>query len=315
MDTEFGPQTYIIVKGYIDAKDERGSSIFGTILAVVSRRELKHVSVMFTHDESSKSLEWRDILSLHRNKVNERNRDALVVRNEDELFKYLSHGSILNNIAKNYNAKQSEQAISRYCLDKLQLKAVSLIEFFDASDQDIVLFERGNAPAATGESPAPGEKSQESPAEDSQGSPPEDPSEPKHKDELIIRCDPILDPVAGVAMNEINIGEIVMTRLPSDSVFFKLLSRNIPGFDGVVSASVTGVLMNELGTSTISLSLSDGITGVMKLSGKVKIKTAAKEPESVNRNDRTEIPAELIFVFAGIVLLFCGIAVLYYILQ
>jgi hypothetical protein len=119
-------------------------------------------------------------------------------------------------------------------------------------------------------------------------------------------------------MNEINIGETVMAKLPADSVFFKLLSRNIPGFDGVVSASVTGVLINELGTATISLALSDGITGVMKLSGKVKIKVAAgahEQQDAEHGGPSLEIPAELVFVLAGTILFFCAIAVVYYILQ
>ncbi|MDR2780299.1 MAG: hypothetical protein LBB28_04160, partial [Synergistaceae bacterium] len=71
MDTEFGASAFIIVKGYIDAKDERGSPTFGTILAVVSRRELKYLSVMFSHDGSSKSMEWNDLLELHNNRDRE----------------------------------------------------------------------------------------------------------------------------------------------------------------------------------------------------------------------------------------------------
>ena len=322
MDTEFGARAYIIVKGYIDAKDERGTPVFGTILSVVSRRELKYLSVMFSRDGSSKSIEWSDLLTLHQNRENEPDRDHTLSRDEDELFKYLAHGSVLNNIAKNYNTKQSEQAISRFCLDKLQLKAVSLIEFFDASGDAISLFERGKGSAAdaappSGDSPAAEVKSPEDAKTDDREVSPEDANEPKNKEDLIIRCEPILDPVAGIAMNEINIGEAVMARLPADSVFFKLLSRNIPSFDGVVSASVTGVLINELGTATISLALSDGITGVMKLSGKVKIKVAASthEQQDAERGGPMEIPAELVFVLAGTILFFCGIAVVYYILQ
>jgi hypothetical protein len=320
MDIEFGVKAYIIVKGYIDAKDERGTPIFGTILAVVSRRELKHLSVMFSHDGSSKSMEWSELLILHQNKENEPERNQLLLRDEDELFKYLAHGSVLNNIAKNYNSKQSEQAISRFCMDKLQLKAVSLIEFFDASGEALSLFERGKGSAAASPAAAPPaaeEKSPEPAKTDEREVPPNETNEPKNKEDLIIRCEPILDPVAGVAMNEINIGEVVMAQLPADSVFFKLLSRNIPSFDGVVSASVTGILINELGTATISLALSDGITGVMKLSGKVKIKVAAAahKQQDEEHGGPIEIPVELVFVLAATILFFCGIAVVYYILQ
>ncbi|MDR1508358.1 MAG: hypothetical protein LBS53_01815 [Synergistaceae bacterium] len=320
MDTEFGARTYIIVKGYIDAKNERGTPTFGTILAVVSRRELKHLSVMFSHDESYKSMEWGDLLLIHKNRENESARDSALSRDEGELFKYLAHSSVLSNIAKNYNTKQSEQAISRFCMDKLQLKAVSLIEFFDASNDAISLFERGGGSTArvsAGDVLTTEGKAPETAESDDHEVSSDDAGEPKGKEELIIRCEPILDPVGGIATNEINLGEVVMAKLPADSVFFKLLSKNIPGFDGVVSASVTGVLINELGTATISLALSDGITGVMKLSGKVKIKAVvgAREQQDADRGGPIDIPVEFVFVLAGTILFFCGIAVVYYILQ
>jgi hypothetical protein len=321
MDTEFGARAYVIVKGYIDAKDERGAPTLGTILAVVSRRELKYLSVMFSYDAALKTMEWSDLLLLHKNREKEPKGNPALAIYESELFKYLAHGSILNNIAKNFNAKQSEQAISRFCMENLQLKAVSLIEFFEASSESLALFERNkdqNAEESAGGKPEAEGKQPKTEKSGDRGAPSsEEASEPKKRDELIIRCEPMLDPVEGIAMNELNIGDMIMTRLPSDSVFFKLLSNNIPGFDGVVSASVTGVLLNELGTATISLALSDGITGVMKLSGKVKIKAvaSAREQQDADGGAPIEIPAELVFVLAAAVLLFCGIAVVYYILQ
>jgi hypothetical protein len=73
-----------------------------------------------------------------------------------------------------------------------------------------------------------------------------------------------------------------------------------------------------LGTATISLALSDGITGVMKLSGKVRVKTAAPAGES-GRETRgmrvSDIPSGYIFGAAGIVILISAVAMLFYILR
>ena len=68
MDTDLGVRIFVIVKGYIDAKDERGNALFGTMLGVVSRRDVKYLSVMFSRDETSKSMEWSGLLLLHRDR-------------------------------------------------------------------------------------------------------------------------------------------------------------------------------------------------------------------------------------------------------
>jgi hypothetical protein len=318
MDAEFGLRVYIIIKGYIDAKDERGNAMFGTILGVVSRRDIKYLSVMFSGDASSKSMKWNDLLFLHRDRSKEGARDPAITHHEEELFKYLQRSTVLNSVAKNRNTKQAEQAISRYCLDSLQLKTVSFIEHVDASENDIAFFEReGGPPTASSTGGMPPDE-QEIPAEHGdENVVVEKLAETRNKDDIVVRCEPILDPVKGVAMNELNIGEIVMTKLPEDSVFFKLLSRNISGFDGVVTAAITGILLNELGTATISLALSDGITGVMKLSGKVKVKAASVQDNNNETPGKSlrEMPVELVFGIAGILVFIALTAMLFYILM
>jgi hypothetical protein len=315
MDADLGARAFIILKCYIDARDERGNSLFGTVLGVASRREVKYLSVMFSRDETSKSMGWRELLLTHRNNAGAGDRNPALVHHEEELFNYIQRSTILNNVAKNHNTKQAEQSISRYCMENLQLKAVSLVEYFEAGEDDLHQFERrGGAPQASpgGE---PGDAIPQPEVDEDGGGEPDD--EAKERDGLVVRCEPILDPVGGVAMNELGIGEAVMARLPENSVFFKLLSRNIRGFDGVVSASVTGILQNELGTATVSLALSDGITGVMKLSGKVRIKTA-QPPETRGETGGAgpgEIPPGLIVGAAVAIVVIAAIVAMYYIIK
>jgi hypothetical protein len=320
MDADLTVQNFIILKGFIDAKDDRGHTWYGTFLGVVSRRDTKYLSVMFSREESSKSLDWREILMLHNEKEKSPGRDPAITHHEYEVYKYLERSMVLNGVAKNHNTKQAEQAISRYCLESLYLKTVSFIDYTEATEGDLELFEQAEVSSAQSdtqpEEDAPVDGTPEEPAAQA---PDGTGTDSGKKEEIFLRCDPILDPVNGVAMNELTTGDYVFGRLPEDSVFFKLLAKNIRGFDGVVTAQVTGILVNELGTATISLNLSDGVSGVMKLSGKVRIKTAQKEKKKdgmaaiLARFKFSELPPEVVLGAAGLIVAASLIALLFYI--
>jgi hypothetical protein len=107
-----------------------------------------------------------------------------------------------------------------------------------------------------------------------------------------------------------------MVKLPFDSILFKLLSNNIANFDGVVTAVVSGIFLNELGTSNINLSLSDGVTGMMKVPGKVRVKMALNQ-EDPRRNAASAhgLPAGFLFGATGMAIFILALAVVYYILR
>ena len=228
------------------------------------------------------------------------------------MSRYLENSVILNNIAKNRNAKQAEQSISRYCLESLQFKAVCFIEFYDANESDLKAFkkdaEKKKPPAKTGQAfskAAAEEKTSEEPKPA--------PSKENAASDVFVRCDPVLDPVNGVAVSDLKPGDLIMGRLPVYSVFYKLIERNSQSFDGAVIAKISGVLGNDLGTSTISLELSDGVSGAMKLSSKVKVKLAEiKKPDETYGSK--SIPAAIIFAGAGILLFIAVMLLLNYVL-
>ncbi|MDR1884970.1 MAG: hypothetical protein LBQ56_01755 [Synergistaceae bacterium] len=303
-------QSFIITKGFIDAKDDRGRTMYGTFLGVVSRRDISYLSVMFSREEASKSLNWNELLFLHEEKEKNSARDPLISHYEEELQRYLNTSMVLNNIAKNRNAKQAEQAVSRYCLDGLQFKAVCFIEIYDATESDLKAFVK-----------VPKDKKKEAkPTPDQPGGDDGQSTDGGRKDhspnDIFVKCDPILDPVNGVAMNDLKIGDQVLGRLPTNSVFYKVLAKNSPTFEGVVTAKVSGILVNDLGTATVSLDISDGVSGVMKLSGKVRVRlaeAAKPKPFAGARFSISNIPPELVFTAAGILLFIAGIILVYYI--
>ncbi|MDR3332999.1 MAG: hypothetical protein LBT08_10275 [Synergistaceae bacterium] len=308
-------QTYIITKGFIDAKDERSRTFFGSFLGVVSRKDIKYLSVVFARDDSSRSLSWNELLYVHMEKAKAAENDPLLSRFEDDLKVSLDTNMTLNSIVKNQNAKQAEQAVSRYCLEKLQLKAVCFIDFYDATENDLKLFEGINslnlAPAAETQPDA-------ATAQPDEGVDPEEAKAPAGApNDVFVRCEPVLDPVGGVAMNELNVGDNVLCRLPMDSVFYKLLQNNSKGFTGVVTAKVSGLFVNELGTATLSVSLSEGVTGVIKLSGKVRIKLPEDDAAGEGRSERkwnlNSVSPAVVITVAGFIILISAIAILIYV--
>jgi hypothetical protein len=308
---------YIIVKGFIDAKEERGRTIYGTLVALVSRRNVNFASVWFSREEIPRDIEWDELLRLHAEKGRDDERDPFAVRNEELLSDFLFRSNALNGIAKNNNAKSAEQTISRFCLDQLQLKAVSFLDFVDAKGNDIDYIESLKADAHESEHEADPASGQDA-ANDLAGGEGDD----KTANEIFVKCDPVLDPVNGVAMNELRIGDTIFAKLPEDSVFFKLLAKTHSAFDGTISADVTGILLNELGTATISLSLSDGVSGVMKLSGKVKIKVANLMDDSDSHAWKTNplrfssLPNEVVVVgLSCFLLLISALVAIYYIFR
>jgi hypothetical protein len=208
------------------------------------------------------------------------------------------------------NAKPAEQAVSRFCIDHLKLKAVCFASFVKASDADMELFRKpvASPPPEYDQTELPGESQPEPEASrETTGS-------VEKEREIFVRCDPVLDPVSGVAMNDLSAGTHIYGRLAPDSIVYKLLAKNNRNFDGIISAQVSGIAMNNLGTATVSLILSDGIAGVMKLSGKVRVKTSPG-PDGAARTRRPSpdsIPPEYIFVGLGFVLAVSAVFMFYY---
>lgn len=303
-------EQFIMVKGYIDAKDERQRTIYGTFMAIVSRRDMRYLRVAFGVDEISKDTGFEELHTLlEQHEKSER--DSAFVRDEEELYKFFDVSRTLQAVAKNRNSKQAEQMISRFCTENLHLKAVTFVGFTEATEAYLSRFL------------PPEEKTPEEYIQPEPLAQPEEPEKAGSKNEerkdsrdFIVRCEPVLDPVRGVAMSELSVGSYVCAKLPVDSVFYKLLMKNFRGFDGTINAQVSGILVNELGTATVSLQLADGVAGVMKMSGKVRVKTAS-DPNSTSEKKKITfnmqaLPVEIVFGMAGILILLSVIGLIIY---
>jgi len=305
-------EQYILVKGYIDAKDERQRTFYGTFMAVVSRRDTLYLGVMFGGGEIPKETEFDALYDALANRAQVPD-DAAFSHNEAELYKFLDVSRTLNGVARSRNLKQAEQAISRFCADSLHLKAVTFVFFEDATESQLERFahEKNETPESL-----PTETSEASDTEEPAAADAAEPSAEKGPRDLIVRCEPVLDPVRGVAMSELSVGDTVCARLPDDSIFYKMFVKNFQDFDGVITAQVNGILVNELGTAIVSLQLADDVSGVMKMSGKVKVKMAERQTAAIAGSrhwlNLQTLPPELVFAAATIFVLLCAIGLIVY---
>lgn len=306
MSTEL-TEHFIVVKGYIDAKDDQQRAVYGYFMGIASRRDMRYLRVAFGTDEVSKDTGYDELRTLLEN--HEKSEQTPVLeRYEAELYKFFEVSRTLQGIVKNLNVKHAEQTISRFCTDDLQLKAVTFVDFVEATETYFSHFLPPEENAAAESAP---------PKEDEEPAKPGDAGGEERKEprDFVVRCEPVLDPVRGGAMAELAVGSYVCARLPEDSVFFKLFAKNFQGFDGIINAQVSGVLVNELGTATVSLQLADGVAGVMRMAGSVKVKLAADPTAGSGRKrffNPQALPVEFVFGLAGIVILISVIWLIIY---
>jgi uncharacterized membrane protein YidH (DUF202 family) len=81
-----------------------------------------------------------------------------------------------------------------------------------------------------------------------------------------------------------------------------------PNFDGTVTGDVAAVSVNELGSATVALKLSDGVTGAMKLAGTARVKVAAKQPERKETHENHSVT--IVLAMTGVIFFLCLMALL-----
>ena len=263
-----------LVQGFIDARDERQGALSISLLAVATRRDLLSIDILVSDEVLNKKMTWEELLPILRAPRNP-DRPPHYEKIEHDLKDFIDLGRHLQNIAKNRNAKPVEQAISRYCGDTFHLKAVTFLNSSEiSSDQVALILEKKESEekpitAKTGEKQEGTETDTETADE-----------EKKERQGIFIRCEPLLDPVHGVAMMDLQPGDVVFATLPPDSVFYKLFLNQFPQFDGTINAEITGIVHNDTGSATVSMDIAEDISGLMKLTGRVRVKVLRRWNEN-----------------------------------
>lgn len=242
--------------------------------------------------------------------------DAALLHFAARLESFLTENKLLQSSAKSMNNKPIEQQVNHFCAEELHLRSVSFVDIAVASDADL-------PPFSTPQNNE--EKASEKP-ENEENIPDSDNEETTDTDatdrELFVACESILDPVSGVAIGDLAAGDSIACRLPLDSIYFKLFVSRFPDFDGSVAGEVTGIRINELGTAIVGIDLAEGISGVLKLSGSVRVRLADKEGYRKRRREiwvpwgaGNDFPIGFVLGSIGVFLLLCLIGALLFFLS
>jgi len=121
------------------------------------------------------------------------------------------------------------------------------------------------------------------PAEDS--SPPSSPAESPEEGvgegaggslldrEIVLVCQPLVDPLRGKAATAVLPGDVILVKIPEDSIFFSMLTKIKKGFfDGVVEAVVTRVDRHSAETVVMETALAENVKGKVPAPNALRVK-------------------------------------------
>jgi hypothetical protein len=295
--TESGKGTYVVVRGFIHGREASLNQVYGMFICVSTSSETRYISAVFSREQDDTKMPLYEMISRLAEKKRA-NRDESLLHYEKELVEYIRINRIFLNERSLLDPKSLERKISYFCAESIRINVITFLEVTSMGEDDIRSF-----------FPSMPEPSENESVEDA------DPQENEHEgdgeenspDDVYISCNPALDPVSGLAAGEIEAGDSIYCMLPEGSAFYKLLKKNTPGFDGTVVGDVISVDVNEFGSAIITMTLADGVTGVLKLSGAVRVKLKAK---GLRKGRRKIARMDIVLAVAGIVLFLCAMGVI-----
>jgi hypothetical protein len=288
---------YTIAKGSINGREKNGRLIYGVFLAIVSDFRQIYVKDRFFLDPVENDLPWDRFLPIL-NSPEPEEPDEAISRYEADFYKYLDLGRVFVSDKGIVNNKIAEHNITYHCTEVLGFSAITFIEMTQMPGSEIYGLLPFLKDILDGEEDECGDD--------------EDASQDENKEsgEIFINCTPVIDPVHGVSAGNLSEGDVIYCNLPEDSSFYKMCFTNIPNFNGTVTGDVTGVSINEFGGAVIAVSLADGISAAIKLSGNVAIKTVPKDIASPENRNREMLFNIMIGAIAVIILL-CALGTLF----
>jgi hypothetical protein len=289
----------------IHGREKHSRSVYGLFLGVSADLELYYLKARFMLEPAEGDIEWGQFLSLLNasdEKKDDEGEDGPLAKYGEKLHTYIETERILITEKRELDAKTIERCVTYFCTDSLDISAVTFVDLSSMDISEVLALmpflndEQDGDDAGGGSS---GDWQENDGQEDS--------------DEIFIECAPVIDPISGVAVSKLTVGQSVCCRLPEDSPFCKICAASLPDFDGIVSGEVTGVKVNEFGGAVVAVNLAEGISGAMKIQGSVWIK-AVRGP-SDGTPDSNEVPRSILISAIGVAVLLCAIGILFHFLS
>ncbi|MDR3333000.1 MAG: hypothetical protein LBT08_10280 [Synergistaceae bacterium] len=301
MEYDGGPsgKSNTVVKCFIHGRDAQVRPVYGVVVSVTTPSETRFLAERFSYDPMDPEMQWQDLMPML-DPIEAEGREEALVRYERELHEYLRITHLFQNDQSLLDPKVLERKISYFCVDSLQLNAITFLDIVSRGNEDLYAI----MPALRNQTPENTEDAAEGSDSDELAD-----MEDGGVNEVFIACEPLLDPVSGVAAGDLFPGDSVYCRISEDSAFNKMLLNNIPDFDGSVVAEVTGAKINELGTAVVAVSLAEGISGAIKLSGSVRIKLKSRGVRPSSGGKRF---TEMFLAGACVLAFLCAMALILY---
>ena len=290
----------VVVTCRINGKDISGAGIFGILISVVDEELLIYSGTYFRHEQIDDSLSLPEMVSLiDSERPNERPEE--LANFETSLDDYIRTSRLFQSEKNLNDPKSIEHKITYFCTSVMSFNAITFLDVGRMSKRElsqIIPSLKIEDKENTGE-----KVSSDGFSEDTEGAP----------SNVAVMCDPVMDPVRGVAVANLEVGTMIYCKLREGSVFYNMMEKVLPDFEGTVTGDVTAISINEIGTATVAVKLSDDMTGAIKVPENVRLKLAAK-PEGVN-NVSHRVGIEVVFAVAGVIIFLCLMTILLNYLQ
>ncbi len=127
--------------------------------------------------------------------------------------------------------------------------------------------------------------------------------------DITLMCQPQVDPLHGKAATSVLPGDVILVKIPEDSIFFSMLTRARGGlFDGVVEAMVTRVDRHSAETVVLETALAENLKGKVPAPNTLRLKLSP----SMVRNAESAPSASLVWMLVGGGTLVMGILLWYF---
>jgi hypothetical protein len=280
----------VVVKCRIEAKEASGEAVHGFYMCVTDTRDVEYAGALFSRDAIDTEAPVSALYAMLEAQGPDEHRDEMA-KYENGLKDFVKASKLFQGAKNLEDPKTLEHKITYFCTSVMSLNAISFLELTTMSSDELYLaipsLKHKDMPGNSEEKDHAEERAANGETRDSASS------------DVAIACDPVLDPVAGVSAGELSVGDTICCKLREDSVFFNLIGKISPDFSGVVSGDIIEIHVNELGSAVVSLKLSDGVAGVLKLAGTVRIKTLSRRESSKTAGIKFPLRIDVMLAVSG----------------
>jgi hypothetical protein len=308
-DNYRNPWCYL-VKGFVNGHGKNSLPIYAVFLGMSDGRSERLLRTRFLMEPVERDTPWSDLVTLLNAPTepaedgNRENSDPMQGYAE-RLRLFIHSERILMTEKKELDTKAIERDVTHFCAYDLDINAITFVDVTRVSESEASSMLTEFREKAPGD--ANGEDGQQ--ADDAEPA-----ADEENPNEVFIECGVVIDPVAGLPASKLSEGQEIHCRLPADSPFYKICETNLPNFNGIVTANVTGVKTNEFGNSVIAVSLAEGITGVMKVKGNIWIKTGLRA-SATHGIPSGELQRYMMLGAIGVALLLVAIGILFHLMD